>query len=281
MIEIKRNSDWKITNYDEILEWLKRNIKEIYQKEDYYYDKYHRKSGKSLVKQFETYENYVNSLSNTIYSKYIDTREVMIDGNKVTYIITANNTFFINTHILISIGNDYLALIRVNKNPNISTAFVELEDSVVLPVIIDSHFCTRFLEYNTFSEGWKFKMMEELGLNYNLPCMTAKRIEDDFVYPTNADIINSEKSIDDLDINVEEDHRRFTDLLTKSCIYGTVHSGDGIVMIPPREGEFFVVKTYIKKSRLKKNQLEIIKYQKAATDLFLKEYYSEKKKEGY
>ena len=281
MIEIKRNESWEITNYDELLEWLRKNIEAIYQKEDYYYEKYMNKAGKELAKKFDTYTRYINSIKDAIYSKYIEIREISIDGNKVTYIVTANNTFFVNIHILISVGKDFISLVRVNKNPNIHTSYIEMEDSVVLPVIIDSHFCTRFLEYNTFSENWKYRMMEELGLYYNLPCMTSKGIEDNFVYPTNKEVIAAERGIKDLNIDVDEDYKKFTEFLTKSCLYGTIHSKDGYIMIPPRKGEFFLVKTYIKRHNLKPNQLDIIQYQRAATDLWLEDYFLEKKKEGF
>ena len=281
MVEIKRNENWEITNYDELLEWLSRNIRVIYQKEDYYYEKYKNRAGKELAKKFGTYSKYINSIKSSIFSRFLETRESIVDGNKVTYIIVANNTFFVNVHILISCGNDYISLVHVHKNSNIHTTCVEMEDSLVLPVIIDSHFCTRFLEYNTFSENWKYKMMEELGLCYNLPCMTSKGVEDNFVYPTNKEIITAERGIKDLNIDVKEDFDKFDEFLTKSCLYGTINSKDGYIMIPPRKGEFFLVKTYIKRNNLRPNQLDIIRYQHAATGVWLEDYFLEKKKEGF
>lgn len=264
MIEIKRDGDWNITNFKEIQEELSKIGKKLLEKWEYYIDKYNNACCRALIKKFRSLEKAIEEAFNgNVYSKCIETREIIIDGVNVNFFISASNFRGIHIHVYVPSGDDIIYLQFVNNQYNNRglPRIVLTEGLYVLPIIIESHACKRFLEYNSLRSNWKFDMMEDLGIMYQLPCMI-NNIEDDFVYPTNSDIINLETSMKDLAMDSDKDFQEALRRVMKSCLYGTIHTRNGFIMIPPKEGKLFVVKTFIEGRKLKERQKEIIYLQR-------------------
>lgn len=252
MIEIKFGRDENgaeiVLNKREIYESLEKLIPELNEKMNYYLDRYGKEA-----------EQKVFSCNASSRPVFIRSRETTVRGEKVKFFINAITNLehiYSTAHILILADKKNKILMFITKNPECSRSELALPFSsnglYVIPIIIQDHFITRFLERRTYREDWEWEMIDEIDLfNLNVNCVYR---EDDFISPSNKELIEMKE------LKIEIDKDGDLPLIYHSGIKRS-RSGAAFIMVSPRQGDMYKIKTYIPKDKLKKNQLKILETQ--------------------
>ncbi len=257
MIEIKfgrdENGTEVVLNKDEVYKSLEKLIPELNEKMNYYLDRY----GKEAERKVFSCKAYSRPV-------FIRSREAIVRGESVKFFINAikgndwdcENNIYSTAHILISADRKNKILLFITKNPQCSSSELAIpfssEGLFVIPIIIQDHFITRFLERRTYKENWEWEMLDEIDLfSLNVNCVYR---EDDFVSLSNKELIEMSE------INIEFDEYGDLPIIYHSGIK-RARSGAAFVMVSPKRGDMYKIKTYIPKDKLRKNQLKVLETQ--------------------
>ncbi len=261
MIEIKRDSDYKITNFREIKKELQDSAGEIYDKLTYYARRYLKGVKKSINNQFDTYQDYKKASKESAWYNLIDTRKILINGINIEFFIWATTSYILDINMLIETKNkkDYIILFLTGaidrKEGGLIT--VPKEEKVgILPIIVEDHFITRYIQRQKFDGRWKVKMMLDFGFLSDYLNRARMVVDDKFEPLTNAELIGMKEPISSLINNGEIEKVR--DRVFRSCLYVAFRAGFAFVMIPPKSDEMYVIKTYLVPEQLKERQKEVL-----------------------
>ena len=267
MIEIKRDSDHNITNFTEIKKELQDAAGEIHSKVSYYARRYYKKAGRAIIEQFGSAYNYRKESKEVIWWDLIDTRKIMINDLSVEFFIWSTMVQAIDIHILIETKSkkDYILLYYTgvgvsNEFGKEITLFIPGTPTArFIPIVVEDHFITRYLQRQEFEHNWKSKMMMDFGFLSDYVDRAGMIVGDDFKPLTNAEVIEAEKSISTL---IKEGNTyEARDRIIRSCLYLASRLKFAFIMIPPTRDGMYVIKTYLVPEQLKERQKEILRYQ--------------------
>ena len=262
MIEIKRDSDYKITNFREIKKELQDSAGEIYDRLTYYARKYLKGVKKSINNQFDTYQDYKKASKESAWYNLIDTRKILINGINIEFFIWATTSYILDINMLIETKNkkDYIILFltgAIDHEEEGGLIIVPREEKVgFLPIIVEDHFITRYIQRQKFDGRWKVKMMLDFGFLSDYLNRARMVVDDKFEPLTNAELIGMKEPIFSLINNGEIEKVR--DRVFRSCLYAAFRAGFAFAMIPPKSDEMYVIKTYLVPEQLKERQKEVL-----------------------
>ena len=253
MIELKFGRDKDgleiVLNKDEVYSGIEKMISELYRKMNYYVEKYDRQVDSKLPR------------ASDCPPKLIAIRDTVVCDENVKFFVVAALYCWrvcLTTHIVISLKDRKNKIfLFFTKNPACSESdlAIKVPNSVMyaIPIIIQDHFITRFLERRPYSKNWEWEMIDEIDpMNLNVNCSGNP---ENWEAPTNQELISMKEVIpeitEDFDIPI----------VYHSGIKRT-RSGGMFIMLSPKKGDMYKIKTYVPKDKLKKNQKEILDLQK-------------------
>ena len=261
MIRIKRNENWTISNYPEIMENLCGSADAMFGKFQYYMKKYSGQIKRTVLSEFGSYAGFRNS--KTLWYQLVDTRKIVLNDIPMTFYIWATTGHGVDIQILVETEDkkDYIIVFMTGAmgDGRGLMPITGQEDVAFVPVIVEDHFIRRYLQRQTYDKEWKAKMMLDFAFLGDYLDQVRWEVTEEFSPLTTDELIKTKESI--LDLYNDGKFEEVRDRLMRSCIISAAHKKFAFIMIPPKFGEMFVIKTFLEPSQLFDRQKEIVEFQ--------------------